>query len=391
MITQAQVKKFCPTAKAPLVSAIVSNWSDAEEAGITTGLRISHFMAQIATETRGLQSVEEGLNYTSTKRLMEVWPTRFKTAAQAQPFIRNPKELAIKVYGGRMGNGISPSTDGWDYRGGGMLQTTGREGYRKMGFETNPDALRDPVIAFKTAVREWANRGCNAVADRDDVTAIRKAINGGTNGLTDAKSYLKAAKAIFKDAPVLADVAKPARVTLFSKPAAPKDDKLIENVQQLLRDKGYPEVGDPDNRMGTRTRNAILAFEADNAMPLTGKVSDELLAALVKAPVRQNSAARTTATASDLKEKNIPTVKAGDQLQKLGKGILTTMGVGAVGQGALDFDSIKGRLDSMRGVYDTVMSFSPWIVGAAVAGVAIFFGIKVVESQVQAYRQGHSV
>lgn len=168
-------------------------------------------------------------------------------------------------------------------------------------------------------------------------------------------------------------------------------DQLIGNVQRLLRDKGYPEVGDVDNHMGKRTRNAILAFEADNHMALTGQVNDALLAALVKAPVRQNSAARTTATADDLKDKDIPTVKIGDRLQQVGKGVLTTMGVGALGQGAVDFDSIKNKLDSMKGLYDTVVSFSPWIIGAAVAAGLLIGGIKVVEAQVEAYRKGHSV
>lgn len=391
MVTAAQLKKFCPSAKAELVNAIVNNWSAAESVEITTPLRIQHFLTQIAVETGGLRSVEESLMYTSVARIRAVWPSRFKTDAQAKPFVRKPKELAIKVYGGRMGNAASPATDGWLYRGGGMLQTTGREGYRKLGFELNPEALRDPQTAFSSALSEWRKRGCNAMADRDDLVAIRKAINGGTNGLDEALKYLTKAKSIFTQS---APVAKPVPVLTPVPPIdspVEADPKLVETVQRLLREKGYPEVGEADNKMGKRTRNAILAFEADNGMPLTGAVGDELLAALVKAPMRENSAAREQATAQDLKEKGVPTVKVADQLQKVGKGVLGTMGVGLLGQGAMDFEDVQNRLNTAKGIYDTIVSFSPWLIGAAVAGVTVYFGSRIIRAQVEAYRKGHSV
>ena len=65
------------------------------------------------------------------------------------------------------------------------------------------------------------------------------------------------------------DTATAASATAPIVPAAPpqsepRNAKLVEKVQQLLRDKGYPEVGNVDNNMGSRTRNAILAFEANN-------------------------------------------------------------------------------------------------------------------------------
>lgn len=394
MITAAQIKKLCSSAKAEIVNAIVDNWQVAVDAGITTDLRVQHFMTQIAVESGGLTRVEESLYYTTAKRLMGVWPTRFKTAASAQPYVRNATQLAIHVYGGRMGNAAEPSTDGWDYRGGGLLQTTGREGYRKLGFENNPDDLRNPAIAFKTAVREWVNRGCNALADRDDVTAIRKAINGGANGLDDAKTYLAQAKKIFKSA----TVASPVEIAISTVPAPavtpakmPTDEHLVSQVQGLLRDKGYPEVGEVDGKFGNRTRNTILAFQADNNMALTGLATDDVLAALVKAPVREQSATRTATTAQDLKDKGVPTVQIGDQIKKGGQGLLALMSVGAATKGTVDLDKINEKLTSAKGLYDTVVSFSPWIIGAAIAGVVIYFGSKIIRAQVEAYRAGHSV
>lgn len=194
MITAAQIKRVCPSARADLVKTIVDLWPEAQAIGLTKPLRVQHFFAQIATETGGLKALEEGLNYTAA-RMMRVWPKRFPTAASAAPFARNPEALANKVYGGRLGN-IKPG-DGWRYRGRSMLQTTGRDNYRAMGFEDNPEALAEPATAFRVALREWKKRGCNALADRDDVVAVREAINGGVIGLADTKQYLAVARKAF--------------------------------------------------------------------------------------------------------------------------------------------------------------------------------------------------
>lgn len=402
MVTAAQIKKFTPTAKPALVTAIVDNWSDAVAAGIVTDLRMQHFFSEIATETGGLRSVEESLNYTSAQRIYDVFKgsakaPRFKSVAECKPYVRQPQKLAIKVYGGRLGNAAAPSTDGWDYRGGGMMQTTGRSNYRDMGFEDNPEALRDPTVAFKTAVREWSKRGCNAMADRDDVVAVRKAINGGTNGLAETRAYLKKAKAVFNLTPVEKLVGKIRETRPAAKPvSAPVDlpaptstskqnDKLIEQVQDLLWDKGYPEVGESDNKFGRRTRNAIMAFQADNDLPVTGEITDDLLAQLVKAPAREMSDARKTATKEDLKTEE--PVKTGGLLQKIGMGTILTS---VVGGGVTSLDDLNGKLTSAQAVYNTLSSFAPWLIGVAVGGVVIFIGSRVIKHFVVAYREGRA-
>lgn len=40
----------------------------------------------------------------SAARLRQLWPSHFPTTATAEPFEHDPKKLAEKVYGGRMGN-----------------------------------------------------------------------------------------------------------------------------------------------------------------------------------------------------------------------------------------------------------------------------------------------
>jgi peptidoglycan hydrolase-like protein with peptidoglycan-binding domain len=53
----------------------------------------------------------------------------------------------------------------------------------------------------------------------------------------------------------------------------------ILQAQTLLNDLGYA-VGTPNGRMGKRTANAIMLFEFQSGMKVTGGVSDELIAKL---------------------------------------------------------------------------------------------------------------
>lgn len=404
MVTAAQIKKFCPSANATLVDAIVKNWDYAElEGDIVTPLRIQHFFSEIATETGGLKAVEENLNYTVAGLLSTFGRHRISEAA-AQKLGRSgnrkadQKAIANTVYGGAWGKknlGNVEADDGWRYRGGGMMQTTGRENYRKMGYESNPEELRDPATAFKTAVREWRNRGCNELADKDDVVAVRKKINGGSNGLKEAKDHLAKAKTIFKDGKRPASVKKPSSVAApvnvplpTPKPAV-QNEKLVEQVQDLLWDKGYPEVGESDNKFGKRTRNAILAFQADNNLPLTGEITDDLLAQLIKAPKREMADARQVATAKDLKAE--PVIKEGSWLKKIGLTILGMSGLGGLSEGKGTLDDVSNGVLQVRNLFETIQPILPWVLMAG-AGAAVFvFGRRAVNKYVEAYREGRAL
>jgi peptidoglycan hydrolase-like protein with peptidoglycan-binding domain len=60
---------------------------------------------------------------------------------------------------------------------------------------------------------------------------------------------------------------------------AENDTTLIKAIQQRLQELGY-SPGTADGRMGTRTENAIRAFEKDSGRAVTGVANDELLDAL---------------------------------------------------------------------------------------------------------------
>lgn len=109
---------------------------------------VRHLAYALATEyheTSGkMQPVEENLFYSSAERIRAVWPSRFKTAADAAPYVKSPEKLANKVYGKRNDLGNNQAGDGWRYRGRGGPQVTGRGQYRKLGNLLGVDLVNAP-------------------------------------------------------------------------------------------------------------------------------------------------------------------------------------------------------------------------------------------------------
>jgi putative chitinase len=178
-------------------------------AGISTPRQVRHFLAQIGHESAGFTALEESLTYSSAARIRKTWPSRFPTLADAAPFVRSPKALAERVYGGRMGN--DQPGDGWRFRGRGLKQLTGRDNYRrftawarargfKVDFEAAPELVAQPPYADLSAAWFWAANGLNdilAAHTRDDTAllALTRRINGGLNGLPDRRARLAAVAA----------------------------------------------------------------------------------------------------------------------------------------------------------------------------------------------------
>ncbi|WP_425962704.1 N-acetylmuramidase domain-containing protein [Rhizobium nepotum] len=186
-----------------------------------------------------------------------------------------------------------------------------------------------------------------------------------------------------------AAVAAPVNVPWPTPKPVAQNDKLVEHVQDLLWDKGYPEVGESDNKFGKRTRNAILAFQADNDLPLTGEITDELLAQLIKAPKREMTNARQDATAKDLKAE--PVVKEGSWLKKIGLTILGMSSLGGLSEGKGTLDDISNGVSQFRNLFETLQPILPWLLMGG-AGVAVFvFGRRAVNKYVEAYREGRAL
>jgi putative chitinase len=183
---------------------IDSKWLDPLENAfakydISTPQRQAAFIGQCAHESGNFKTLEENLNY-KPEALMRVWPSRFPDLATAMKYAHNPEAIANKVYGGRMGNGVEESGDGWKYHGRGLIQLTGKENYGNCGSGIgvdllgNPGLLGTPEYAALSAGWFWNKKGLNSLADSQDYETMTKRINGGTLGLDDRKA--KIAKAL---------------------------------------------------------------------------------------------------------------------------------------------------------------------------------------------------
>ncbi|MFA6984622.1 MAG: hypothetical protein WC213_00250 [Arenimonas sp.] len=197
--------------------------------GINSPLLVAHVMAQISHECGAGHDVVENLNYTAG-RMMQVWPSRFPTMDSAAPYAGNPRALANKVYNGRMGNATG-SDDGWNYRGRGASQTTGKEGYQRLakavGLDVvnHPELVNDPKHFLECGVADFINCGCLPYAKADDILNVTKRLNGGTIGLADRRAWLTAWKAAGVAVPIGSGIGPRPNITFTpiptEKPAAP--------------------------------------------------------------------------------------------------------------------------------------------------------------------------
>lgn len=168
----------------PLIAKVASNPLRAAMAmhDIISDNRIAGFLGQLMTESVKLTHLEENLNYTTLAALKRSYGKRMEGRTD---LLRNPKGLAIVAYGGRLGNAKAPSTDGWDYRGSGLIQTTGRTNFTLLEKGTglkvvaNPTLLRtDWSAASISACYFFASNGCLQASDSKNWDAVTKKVNG---------------------------------------------------------------------------------------------------------------------------------------------------------------------------------------------------------------------
>lgn len=163
--------------------------------GITTPLVVAHMMGQFSEECGAGLEMVENLNY-SAEGLLRTWPKHF-TWPMAQRYAHNPRMIADVAYGGRMGNAAPPSDDGWNYRGQGPSQLTGKDNYIALAEATGidvvtyPQLLTAPMTALECAVADYVKLcGCLPFAEQDDTLNETKHLNGGTIGLSARQSWI---------------------------------------------------------------------------------------------------------------------------------------------------------------------------------------------------------
>lgn len=171
--------------------------------GITTNLRLAHFLSQCGHESGGFKVVTENLNY-RLDPLVSIFKHDFDTnrdkvisvneKAKATSLIGHPDKIANFVYANQNGNGNEASGDGWRFRGRGYIQLTGRGNYKSFTKFIGEDVISNPDLVatkyplasaafFFNSNKLWTI--CDKGADKATITAVTKRVNGGTNGLDD--------------------------------------------------------------------------------------------------------------------------------------------------------------------------------------------------------------
>ncbi len=180
-INREHIKAIYPYKKTGMTDASINQMIDKYIAplnaqmskyGIDTPLRVAHFLTQILHESGGFR-----------------WP----------------RELASgSAYEGRRDLGNIKTGDGIRYKGRGLIQLTGRANYKALcdwlggapDVLNNPGLVEQPNLAVLASVFFWVTKGINVLADRDDILAVTKRINGGTNGYAERKELLQKAKEV---------------------------------------------------------------------------------------------------------------------------------------------------------------------------------------------------
>lgn len=166
----------------PPLNALLTKYS------INSAARIAMFLAQTYEETAGWTELVENLNY-SAAALVATWPSHFD-ATTSILYARQPEKIANRAYADRMGNGNEASGDGWEFRGRGIIQLTGRTNYQNfanfMGKSITDTVtyMSTPAGAIEVGCYFWQINQLNKYADDKDVAGATQTINGGLTGLS---------------------------------------------------------------------------------------------------------------------------------------------------------------------------------------------------------------
>lgn len=281
-VTGDEIRKVSPRAAAPLVEALVQNQGMLDAHDIDSRLRLSHFLAQVMTETGGLRRLDENMNY-SARRLTEVFSRRTVTPAKAAALGGQPEAIANWVYRNRLGNGGPETGDGWAYRGSGYIQLTGRTNYRLRGeeiglpLEQQPDLARQPGPGLEAAAAYWSARQINRPADLNDRPGIRRLVNGPRmEGLDQAILWHNRIwSGIYRDRPPFPDEAAAIETAGID---APLDAQ--QALERILVDEGFAEAGAIESGGEEAAAQALRDYQESRGLEPTGVLDEDTFYAI---------------------------------------------------------------------------------------------------------------
>jgi putative chitinase len=328
---------------------------------------IHHCMAQMSHESGGFAHARESMKYSST-RITQIFGVGHHsarvTASEAVKLAGNEKALAERVYG--LGNpkkarelGNTVAGDGYAFRGGGPLQTTGKGAYARMSkicgvdLVTDPNAISNVEIALLVGVANFVANGAVPYALQDNLEMVTRKVNGGEEGLASRASWLRRLRAIVPEK-TLGQRLSSATVGFLSVPDPEPtatdalSDGQIASVQAKLKDLRYFS-GPVDGCAKEHTEDAVTAFQKDNGIDPTGVMDDETLAAVATAEPRTER----DVDAVELRDAGSKTITLADKIKKVA--VTAGAGAGVTGLGNLtDPEAIGGTLEKIGGWNSTL-------------------------------------
>ncbi len=269
------------TTQGRYIKAIIDAWPKLEEYDINTPLRLGHFFGQGLVETGWFKYTEEGLNYSETG-LKETFRVYRRNPDLAKQHARKPELIANTVYGGRADLGNTEPGDGWKFRGRGFIQLTGRANYTRYAEVSGVDLVNDPDIlkrdltkSIEVAAAFWKANGLNAYADQNDAVKVSRGVNRGNPNDTVAANHedlrilwTETALSITQAPQNVAPEPTPPSPSLKPLAVGSKGDR-VRALQTDLTALGYSTNG-IDGIFGQGTRRAVVAFQHENGLPVTG-------------------------------------------------------------------------------------------------------------------------
>ena len=182
IITVEQLRRIMTNLRQARAEAYIDPLNRAmAEFEITTRLRVSAFIAQVAHESMEFLYMEE------------------IATGQAYDITVNPRK-ARELGNLRVG-------DGRRYKGRGPIQLTGRSNYRRAGrdlrldLEGNPTMVATPNVGFRVSAWYWGSRNLNTFADARNFRELTRRINAARKHYARRVMYYERALEVLRDMP----------------------------------------------------------------------------------------------------------------------------------------------------------------------------------------------
>lgn len=346
--TASDLKRLCPGARDDYIDALVSGWQAIISIGLDDNLSRCHFLSQAMHETGDFTIVRENTNWTLANCKAN-WPhfgndpKGLANQARIKACGNDDAAKANFIYGTLVnktaGLGNLTPDDGYDYRGGGFSQLTGRAAYREYGqrlgmdLEGNPRLIEDPGVSLLVYLEIWRRYDLVRFAKKNYGRAIGNQINRGNAyskhepiGGPEREACFKRAWRVFGGEDELPDP-----LTLYLGAYGSE----VRAIQERLHDLGRP-CGAIDGVYGREMSRVIAAFKHDCLVDASHTNDDlepadcigpKTRAALAEAePVIRHE--REQMTPQDLIASGSTIAKSASDMQKLGIGLALAGGGG---------------------------------------------------------------